>query len=125
MFRTAALLASLTLAAPLHAGFLAHNGMIVEQTGPARFDVAWTGGANGAPDFWCAAGDYVVRALNLPSGTEIYRYDPPVRAPGENVSFGLDPSGATRTGLLRLSRDPGVSAAFARTFCPGVGTRDR
>ena len=24
--------------------------------------VAWTGGSTGAPDFWCAAGDYVEQA---------------------------------------------------------------
>ena len=47
------------LAAPATA-FQAQNDMIVEPRGAGAFHVVYRGGRAGAPDFWCAAGDYVV-----------------------------------------------------------------
>lgn len=103
------------LASPA-AAFVAENGLIVRSGGSAGFDVAWNGPA-GASDFWCAAGDYAIRGLNLPTATRIYRYDAPWRRSGETVRFGLQESLAQRTGLVRLQGGRGLTAAYARHFC--------
>ncbi|EKE45841.1 hypothetical protein OCGS_0067 [Oceaniovalibus guishaninsula JLT2003] len=106
---------SLLLAASPSAAFTAQNGLIVTERQPG-FHVAWNGNA-GAPAFWCAAGDYVIGSLGLPTDTQIYRVSPPVRRSGEGIDFGFDPAAAMPTGLLRLFGGRGLSAAYARQFC--------
>lgn len=121
MLRSLTLALGLGLATPA-AAYLAQNGLTVAPAGQDSFHVSWTG-KSGAPAFWCAAGDYAVRKLHLPPTTRIYRYDPPVRGQGEGITFGLDPTRAQRTGLLRLQGGLGVSVANARTFCAENGGR--
>lgn len=115
MLRTLVLLTALAAAQPALA-FRAENGLTVEPVNATTFYVPWRG-KSGAPHFWCAAGDYVIRALNLPTSTDIYRYDAPVRKQGEGIRFGLDPAQAQKTGLIRLQGGRGLNAAYARTFC--------
>ena len=112
-FLYAVLCAGLTTPA---AAFVAENGLSVQARGADGFEVRWKGPA-GASDFWCAAGDFAVRDLNLPTSTTIYRYDAPRRARGEAIRFGLDERLAQRTGLLRLQGGRGLTAAYARRFC--------
>ncbi len=121
-FMAAAL--ALGVAAPPAAAFLAQNGFRVEERGATSFEVPWSGRA-GAPFFWCAAGDYVVRDLRLPPSTPIYRYSAPPRGRGQGILFGLDPRYAQRTGLVRIFGGRGVVAAHARAFCSSSGSRDR
>lgn len=74
------------------------------------------------PESWCAAGEFVVRILDMPSATRIYRVSPPPRRSGEDVIFSLSPEGAAaRTGLLRIgATENSVSAGHARALCdPG------
>lgn len=65
--------ASALLVAEPAAAFNARNGLRVERAGEATFDVPWSGRAAAAA-FWCAAGDYAMRFLNVPPATRIYRY---------------------------------------------------
>ena len=111
------LVASALLAAPAQA-FLAQNKMLVEPRGDANFHVAYLGGRAGAPDFWCAAGDYVVRELGKSATTKIYRTTSVPRRPGRGIDFSLSPEGAKPTGLLTLfGSNRFVSAASARAMC--------
>ena len=105
------------LASPA-ASFVAQNDMRVEPRGASGFHVAYKGGRAGAPDFWCAAGDYVVRALGQSSATRIYRTTSGPRRAGQGLDFSLSPEGAKRTGLITLFGDRrSVTAAEARSFC--------
>ena len=115
MLRPILIAAALAAATPA-AAFRAENGLTVEPVDTSSFYVPWRG-KSGARHFWCAAGDYVIRELNLPSSTDIYRYDAPVRAQGEGIRFGFDPARAQNTGLIRLYGGKGLNAAYARTFC--------
>ncbi len=104
------------LAAGPSAAFMAKNGMVVRPAGDGAFEVRWTG-RSGAPNFWCAAGDYAMQSLGLPGNTRIYRYDAPGRRAGEGISFGLDPAKGQPTGLVRVQGGRGVLAVHARQFC--------
>ncbi|MEM6385134.1 MAG: hypothetical protein AAF718_02745 [Pseudomonadota bacterium] len=95
--------------------WLAENGLIVRQKG-SGFEVPYRG-LTGARDFWCAAGDYVIRELEMPPDTRIYRTSKPPRRAGQGVRFSLRAEGATRTGLLVWSEGRGLTASFAREFC--------
>lgn len=119
-----ALAALAAVAAMPAAAFTARNGVAVDRIGGDRFVVNYSG-RSGAPAFWCAAGDYAVRALGLPPATEIYRLSPPPRGSGEGIVFGFDKRRATRTGLIRLAGGRGVSAAHARFLCELEQNRDR
>lgn len=98
------------------AAFTAQNGMVVDPRPDGSFTVNWTG-RSGAPNFWCAAGDYAMQVLSLPGNTRIYRYDPPVRRAGQGITFGLDAGRAQPSGLLKLQGGYGLAAAHARQFC--------
>lgn len=95
--------------------WLAENGLVVRES-PGGFEVPYRG-LSGAADFWCAAGDYVVRELGLPPDTRIFRTSSPPRRAGEGIRFSLSAEGAKRPGLVLLSRRRGVSAAHARALC--------
>ncbi|MCV2869248.1 hypothetical protein OEW28_11475 [Defluviimonas sp. WL0002] len=114
--RPLAFLLALTLAAPVHA-FTAQNGLVVEPDGDG-FVVSWRGLA-GPDSFWCAAGDYAIRALRLNPTQIVYRASPPKRKAGEPVRFTLDPSqSAAKTGLFVLgARGGGITAGHAQGLC--------
>ena len=116
-------IAAVFLAQPSLA-FVSQNGLVVEPRGESRFDIPYRG-LSGDSDFWCAAGDYVLRELNLAPSTRIYRLNSPPRRAGQGISFSLSPEGAKRPGFFILSRDRGVSAAFARSFCETNGLINR
>ncbi len=110
-----ALVATFAIATPVFA-FTAQNSMRVEPRGGTDFHIPYT--ARSSPRaFWCAAGDYAIRVLQVSSATRIYRTTAPPRRSGEGMSFSLDPARATAPGLLRLSRSPGLTAANARFQC--------
>ncbi len=100
--------------------FLALNGLRVAPAGGQEFHVAF-GGLTGNDDFWCAAGDFVLRGLGLPPSTRIYRTSPPPRHAGEGVDFSLSDARAADSGFTRFgARDKGLSAAAAQHYCPLV-----
>lgn len=112
-------LATLVALAPAAASadFLAENGLVVRPGQGAAFAVPFRG-QSGAPAFWCAAGDYVVRGLNLPPATRIYRTSEPPRRSGEGIAFSLSPVGAAAsTGLATFGTRNSLGAAHARLFC--------
>ena len=109
------LLLALLAATPASA-FIAENDLVVRGSGGDRFEVPYRG-LSGASAFWCAAGDYVVRELNRPVTTKIYRTSSPPRRAGKGVTFSLSPEGAKRTGLFVLGNPSGISASFARSLC--------
>lgn len=114
-------LTPLTLAATLLAtpalAFTASNGMPVRATGPDSFTVAWRS-QPGPAAFWCAAGEFAVTSLGLPSNTRIYRTSPAPRGQGEGIAFSFDPSLAVDSGVTRFgAQDAGFSAAAARGLC--------
>lgn len=110
----------IALAATPAAAFQAVNGFTVTQTGPQEFTVDYDVVQNETA-YWCAAGDYAVRALNLPRKTRLYRASPPPRRAGQGITFTLDPAAAaSESGLSILSRDGdgSVSIGHARgSFC--------
>ena len=105
----------LATAVPSHA-FMAKNDLVVVALGNDTFEVPYRG-LSGVSDFWCAAGDYVVRELNLPPATRIYRTSSPPRRAGQGVSFSLSEIGAKKTGLVLHSGGRGLTAAHARHLC--------
>ena len=111
----AALFVSVTAAFPAQA-FLASNDLKVEPAAGGAFHVPYPG-LSGARDFWCAAGDYVVRELGLPPDTRIYRTSSPPRRAGEGITFSLSPENARRPGLVHFGPGMGLTAAHARQFC--------
>lgn len=109
--------AVLILSSPSTAfAWIAQNGLVVEPTGGSEFIVPYRG-KSGSRDFWCAAGDYVVRELGRPPGTRIYRTSSPPRRGGDGIRFSLSPEGAKKPGLFLLGDGRGVSAGHARGFC--------
>ena len=108
---------AIAVTATTHANaFLAENTLIVRAMGSDTFEVPYRG-LNGPGDFWCAAGDYVIRELELPPNTRIYRTSSPPRRAGQGMTFSLSATGAKKTGLVRLNRDRSVTAAHARGLC--------
>ena len=96
--------------------WIAQNGLVVEPSGGSDFAVPYRG-KSGARDFWCAAGDYVIRELDQPPGTRIYRTSSPPRRSGQGIRFSLSTEGATRPGLFMIFGETSVSAAHARSLC--------
>lgn len=113
--RILALILATATAFPAHA-FFAKNGLRVDESGKGTFNVPYRG-LSGASDFWCAAGDYVIRDLNMPVTTRIYRLSSPPRRAGQGVQFSLSPKGAKRTGLIRWGEGRGITASHARHLC--------
>lgn len=111
------LLALCLMATPAGA-FTARNGLIVRPEGPDAFHIDWRG-KGGATDFWCAAGEYAVRALHLPVTTTIWRASEPPRRSGEGVRFTLSADQAAGASGLALHwpKGAGVTAGHAQSFC--------
>jgi hypothetical protein len=114
-----ATLVLLILSTPAHA-YLAQNSLRV-QGDAAGFEVQVSPGM-GAPNAWCAAGDYAIRYLNLPGTAKIWRMSEPPRGAGEGVSFATSPAGAaTKSGLIRLNeQDASLTATAAQALCWGL-----
>lgn len=117
IMRFAVLLAALALSSPA-LGFTAQNGLIVRPDGAADFTIPWRG-RSGPQDFWCAAGDYAVRALHLNPTTMIYRGSEPPRRAGEPMTFTLSADrAASSSGLATLfDRRAGLTAGHAQSLC--------
>ena len=71
--------------------FMATNDLIVEPASDGSFHVPYRG-LNGASDFWCAAGDYVIRSLHMSPDTRIFRLSSPPRRAGQGITFSLSSS---------------------------------
>lgn len=115
---------SLALMSQQASAFVASNGLVVEANGQSEFTVPYRG-LSGDTDFWCAAGDYVVRDLGLSPSTRIYRLNSPPRRSGQGITFSLSSEGAKSPGWFILSRDRGLRASFARSFCEFPETSDK
>lgn len=71
-----------------------------------------------AREYWCAAGEFVQRALSAPPSTRIYRVSPRPLARGEGMTFSLSPENAVGYSGMAVFPDSGdLSAAFAESFC--------
>ena len=118
MKRTLSTLVAVSLLASPAMAFRAQNDMRVEPLGPNTFHVQYLGGRAGAPDFWCAAGDYVVSKLGRNPTTPIYRTTDVPRRAGKGIDFSLLPEGAKSTGLVILfGNRRSVTAGAARAYC--------
>lgn len=117
MLRTAVLLS--LLSSPAFA-FQARNN--AEVSGTAERIVVASRPGLASSESWCAAGDFVIRALGMPSTTKVYRISPMPRKVGEPVEFSLSATGATdRSGLLQLGPDDAeLSAGHAQSLCNPV-----
>lgn len=115
----AAALAALCCALPAQA-FVASNGMRASSTGPQSFAVPYSNGRSSATDYWCAAGDYVIRVMGKSPSTRIYRTSAgPIRKRG--VTFSLSPDGAVASGLNVFgAKDAGISASLAQVQCSSM-----
>lgn len=116
MLRPILAAAALLVAALPAQAFIARNGLVVEARPNGSFEIPYRG-LSGASDFWCAAGDYVVRDLGLPPETRIFRLSSPPRRGGQGVTFSLSSDGATKTGLILLGGGRSISASHARALC--------
>jgi hypothetical protein len=116
------LLVSSVVAAALAAGpasaFMAQNDFTVRTLEGGRFEVRPRGQLS-ATDAWCAAGDYAIRLLNVPRGTQIWRISEPPRRSGQSIVFSLSSEGAaSSTGLVNLGGSgASMSASHAQSLC--------
>ena len=106
------------------AAFTAQNGMSAVRTGPADITVLHEVRRDDT-DYWCAAGDFVQRALGLPGRTPLWRASPKPRGAGRGIVFTLDPARqAEGAGLSQFGREPrdgSIPAAMATgSFCRRV-----
>lgn len=82
-------IAILILTLPLPAAaFTAQNGMEAVRTSPTDITVAYDPGREGT-DYWCAAGDFVQRGLNLMGNTKLWQASPDTRPSGAGMVFTL------------------------------------
>lgn len=114
-------IAALTVATPSIAkDFRAPNNMRVAATGDATFTVSGRA-KHGARSYWCAAGDYARRKLNLSLAARLYVADAISGNTGP-VGFSASPTGLEPrrfTSLSKTLRNPGayISVGQAQTFC--------
>jgi hypothetical protein len=118
--RAFAFVAVLAILATPASAFRATNGLTVESTGSQEFTVNYRANRH-VTDYWCAAGDFVIRELGLSRKTRLYRASPKPVGAGEGISFTLDPgSAAEGAGLSTFSpgSDGSVSVGHASgSFC--------
>jgi hypothetical protein len=111
----AALVAATSFGAPAQA-FVAENFKPVAQSGPERFVVGYRGDSV-VREFWCAAGDYVIRGLGRGPATRIWRISGR-RTGGQGIEFALNPDGAQPPGITILGGDgASLTAAAAWQLC--------
>lgn len=88
------------------AAFTARNGMTATQITPTEIAVAHEVRRDDT-DYWCAAGEFVERVLDLPSSTRIWRATPKPRGAGQGILFTLDPAKAAEgAGLSEFGSGP-------------------
>jgi hypothetical protein len=114
------LIALAVLAAGPAQAYLAQNDLRVQGQGD-RFEVLAAPGM-GPSRAWCAAGDYAVVVLGLPSTTPLWRISEPPRKAGEGIVFSLSPAGAaSSSGLFQFGEnDATLTAGAARALCWGA-----
>lgn len=118
-----AAVAVIALSQPSHA-FTAQNGMTVTQTDATDFVVRYASVPR-ETDYLCAAGDFVISALGLPSKTRLFRASPAPRAQGTGIRFTTDPARMVNMGLFTsfgaVPSDGGISAGAATgTYCERI-----
>jgi hypothetical protein len=115
---TAALVALSALGAGPAQAYYAWNGFRIEAIGADRLQVYPRGGLTYV-DGWCAAGDYVIALLNLPTTTRIWLISEPPRKAKETLVFSLNAEGAASTNGLNVFGDAPlyVTAGAARAYC--------
>jgi hypothetical protein len=114
------LLLAAGLAAAPAAAWQSDNNFTVRKVDQNRFEVLSRGGL-GASDAWCAAGDFVIRALGLSRNTQIWRISEPPRRSGESVVFSLSSDGAaSSTGLASFGGGASVSAGHGQNICSSL-----
>lgn len=113
MRRVVILMVALAAATPTLA-FKAQNRLVVNPGPGSDFTVSNKSHA-GDGDFWCAAGDYVIRSLRKPERTQVYRASPEPRKKGQGITFTLDESRAVGTSGVVKNDQPqkGISASAA------------
>ena len=116
MWKPILTVATLALAPQSARAWIASNGLVVTPRSPTTFEVPWRGRSS-IRAFWCAAGDYVKRDLNLRGTTRIYRTSPVPRHAGQSLRFSLTPENAQHSGLAVIGSPLGLRAGHARTFC--------
>lgn len=95
------------------AAFTAQNGMRVEQVGSTEIAVAFRPDRSDT-DYWCAAGDFVQRALRQPVNTRFWRASAKPRRAGEGILFTLDEAQkAEGAGLSQFGSGPRDGAMSA------------
>lgn len=115
--------------------YRAPNGMRVagDPANPSRFDILQLAG-NGGSDYWCAAGEYVVRRLGLSGTTRIYLVQPLGRGrlDRNSIGYSVNPSAdvvnaSSGNGATMSMKKVGQnwSAAHARGQCPSESRRNR
>jgi hypothetical protein len=114
-------LAALAVAAGLTVtpaqAFVAQNGLLVQRVNETDFFVPYRG-RPAATSFWCAAGDFVIRGLDMRPGTRVFRLSAPPRRGGDGILFSLSPEGAQDRGVqVWGSEDAGMSAQLAQVYC--------
>ena len=122
-----AVVLSAVLAASPALAFFSQNSLVVVDEGNGTFNVPFRG-KSGDPEFWCAAGDYVIRGLGMSGATRVFRLSEPPRRRGEGVRFSLNAEGAaSRTGIAVFTTGPtgSISATLAQSFCPQRIPRNR
>ena len=122
-------LLSLLLAAGLAAtpalAFQSQNNFTVRQLDNTSFEVLSRGGLS-STDAWCAAGDFVIRALGLPRNTPIWRISEPPRPSGQSMVFSLSAEGAaSSTGLATFGGGLSVSASHGQSLCWAASRLER
>ena len=117
------LLGAGALAAPAQA-WVASNGFVVQRIDEMHFQVN-SRGRLGPSNAWCAAGDYVIRNMGLPTPTMIWRASPPPQHGGDPILFTLLPSDQHyETGLAQIgNKSGGVTASLAQQLCWVSGSR--
>lgn len=104
--------------------FTAQNGMTVVGTSSTDFTVTFDSVPR-ETDYLCAAGDFLIRGLGLPSKTRLFRASPPPRQQGKGISFTTDPSRKVKMGLFTsfspIPGDGGISAGAATgSYCEKI-----
>lgn len=119
-----ALAGTLLVAGPALA-FRSSRGFIVQPVSGPQFEVRPRGQLSDQ-EAWCAAGEYVSRALGQMSA-RIWRISPPPRRSGQSIVFSTSSQGAAgSTGLATVGGNNGsMSASAAMAICNGLKNTNR
>ncbi|MFN0114129.1 MAG: hypothetical protein ACKVPY_05580 [Paracoccaceae bacterium] len=118
MFRSLPVVLVFVLLAVPASAWTARNGLEVQPTGRAGEVVVEYDGRLDQTDFWCAAGDYVIRVMGLASSTRLYRSATP-RQRGHGYMFTINrEDGTPKSGITSIGKnrdDTSISAGHAQT----------